>query len=132
MVFLEVLTAGISIIVCSSLALVNALDKRSRRERKKEIKKIECEVKEELELASFEYDDTIKIFPYLLVVLGTKCPKCERPSKNNSNNTECIEGVVPPISCDNFKRCPVGNRSHLHMSCLTCGSKWYMKPKDST
>jgi len=62
------------------------------------------------------------ILPFVAVFVGTKCAKCGEPADGVAER-----GPVVPQACSNPSKCKA-KAPHLHMRCLTCGSKWFMAP----
>ncbi len=77
---------------------------------------------------------------FIRVVIGTPCPKCGEPAKNEvrknyagyynySYVVTASAGPAVPRACGSSS-CPADKLPHLHASCFTCNYKWFMAPAD--
>lgn len=102
-----IVAASVTVITVASLRLVSVVDKRER-----------------------EDDEAdVQIRPFEDVVIGTLCPICGRPGQNASMPFGA-EGPSVPTVCSAHHKCDV-RRSHLHVTCRTCGGSWLMATADS-
>ena len=103
-----VVAASVTVITVASLRLVSVVDKRERED---------------------DEAEDVQIRPFEDVVIGTLCPICGRPGKNASMPFGA-EGPSVPTVCSAHHKCDV-RRSHLHVTCRTCGGSWLMATADS-
>jgi hypothetical protein len=121
----ESIIGGITTITCSSLWLVNVLDKRKRLADEKVLAEIEAKIEAEL------YPPVPKPPPIILPfqILGEKqhCPIC-----GVRNSDIRYGGPQLPQVCKVKCSATDNGIPHLHCRCLSCDSKWLMAPKTST
>jgi hypothetical protein len=101
MMLVETVIASITVITCGSLWLANSIVKRTY-----------------VQLRNL--DTSVEILPFEHVHIGTQCQKCGESGQDR--------GPALPKAC-NKDQCPARHRPHLHMICVSCGSKWFMAPR---
>jgi hypothetical protein len=106
----EVVIGSFTLLTVSSLALVNAIEKRAH-------KRYEPEPEE-------PEKPSVDLYPFVYWV-GSDCVMCGRKSEMISG---CRWGPKNPEACKD-KNCAAEQYRHLHMHCNTCESNWLMKTK---
>lgn len=100
----EAIIGGITAIVCSSLYVANAIDKR---------------------MYSDDEDDSVKKAPSIYPFSATEtCPMCGM--KKGYSRTNVVLGPSSPSICG-YKSCREGRKPHMHVECWTCKSKYLVE-----
>lgn len=135
---IESIVAGLTTIFVSSLMFAHAQIKSQRR---REVEDLERERR-------WDAEDNApppppkpepKVYPFIEIQVGTPCPKCKRPAKNQvlkrSNGYSYVEseseGPAWPQACNNSS-CEARHLPHLHARCYTCHYNWFMSPADES
>lgn len=77
----------------------------------------------------------VTILQYQQICLGMACPKCGdkavNPEYSGIVTVKRGRGPRLPEACKEPAKCPARHRSHLHVTCWSCESKWMMATADT-
>ena len=126
---LEIMIAGTTVAFLGSLLFADRQIKRQRQWEKEDNAPPPPPPAPEPELV---------IYPFVEVRVGTPCPKCLMPAKDQVTKTSQgwtqvisnATGPKPPLACSDDK-CRARNTPHLHAYCYSCRMNWFMLPADS-
>jgi hypothetical protein len=109
-------------VLCPAIWFANALDKRKRIEDEEERKRVE---------SSVEYVGGVAFYPHITVDRFTPCPICGATGEILDTGKAPV--LDTPVAChdDGHTPCRAHGLEHLHMSCKSCKSQWFMKPCQS-